>query len=150
MALEDILERKGKGMFDSAFVHEVMAESCTRETEWRGWGKDLDGLMDDARRAATLVETKLNEKDAEAYKVMVMQVAIEVAMSYREFSATASFGERMVRNIKIFIDKLIGMSLGHTYISDRLLNISFEEDVALSKLAEALNVNRDKVPVDIG
>lgn len=143
--LHKIIAQKAKGMFESAFVHEVMIETCAREKQWPDWSSDLDNVPEECKKMVAIVEAKLSRHDMDAYKHNVMFIATEVAKSYREFDVNMALPVRVFTCFKIAVDKMFGKIRGVTYESEDLLNISYEEDIALSQLSTALhsNVNDD-------
>lgn len=148
-SLREIIYKKGRGMFESAFVHEVMSETCARESEWGAWSRRLSDVLKECQKARELIARDLEERDVEAYALAVMDVAVEVAVAYREFDATASTPQKFSANFSILIDKLIGLITREKYISDRLLNISYKEDLGLSKLAVALELQDEEKPAEL-
>lgn len=147
--LKDIIYKKGRGMFESAFVHEVLAETCTREKDWALWETKVDNVLDECHKAKGVLEKSLEERDVNAFILTLMDVAVEVAVAYREFDNEAGHTEKFFTNIKIMIDKLIGLFARESYISERLLNISYKEDVGLTKLAHALGLDADEKPAEV-
>lgn len=148
-SLKEIIYKKGRGMFESAFVHEVLAETCTREKDWPLWETKVENVLDECLKAKGILHSQLEQRDVDAFILTLMDVAIEVAVAYREFDNEAGHAEKFFTNIKIMIDKLIGIFARQSYISERLLNISYKEDVGLSKLAHALGIDADEKPAEV-
>lgn len=141
-ALADIIERRARGMFKSAFVHEVLAETYGQKEHWREWGDMLDQVPAECSRVGALLEDKLLPHDMAGYQQTIMIIARDVARAFREFDQNSSAAERFMTTLRIQIDKLIGAVRGEQYESESLLNISVQEDLALGTLSEALKVKK--------
>lgn len=146
--LENIIERKSKGMFESAFVHEIMVETNGRQAEWRQWNKDLDNVLEQCGQAVAVISSKLEEKDLDAYRANIMAIALDVAKAFREFDDGASIFSKIFLQIRLFFEGVLkivsrGKGRGADYDMQTLYNISYEEDIALTKLSEALHPGLD-------
>ncbi len=137
-ALGEIIREKASGMFESAFVHEVMADVCDRRSGWNSWTNDLDKVPDECGRVVELISKKLSSRDLDSYRHNIMAIAIEVARAFREFDKNTPLFSRLWTKLRIWLDKVVGVTKGVTYESEDLLNVSFEEDLALAKLSDAL------------
>ena len=138
MALEKTITRIAQGMFESAFVHEVMADAFLRKDEWRSWGANIQNVPADCVAAVKFMQGRLSARDIDAYRHILMQIGLEVARAFREYDRSEPFFYRLIRWISIGVDRLFGIMHGEKYVSDDLLNISYEEDLALNELAKAL------------
>jgi hypothetical protein len=150
-AMEYLIEHRGQGSVMSKFVAEVMSETQARKNEWHMWGEDLENVFDECKRALEIIDhnvkiSRLSEKAEEAYRMNLMAIATEVAVSFREFSLMASIFDRITKFIKIRIDNIWGGVKGTSYESETLINVSYEEDVILSRLSEVLRMNVDGRP----
>ncbi|MBI4030256.1 MAG: hypothetical protein HY370_01125 [Proteobacteria bacterium] len=144
-ALESIINKKAAGMFESAFVHEVMAEICAGQENWARWAKHASNLPDDCRKAISLMEGRLGRHDMDGYRENVMYIAVEVAKAFREIDLGAPPSSlSFVGRIKLFLDGIAGKPKGKKYEAERLLNISYNEDRALAALSESLGIKRAK------
>lgn len=137
-ALGRIIEGRVKGGFKSTFVHEVMKEVFARRGDWAGWASVLDRVPDECREAVALLQPRLMATDMTAYRHGIMSIARDVAMAYREHDESVSTMARLMTDLRIGTDKLIGMIRGEAYMSEALLNISEKEDMALGALAAGL------------
>lgn len=137
-ALKNILAEHASGMFDTAFVHEVIAETYTRQKDWPKWRENLETVPADCTKAVQVVSKKLVQRDVDAFRENLMKIGTQIAHAFREFDEDAAFFVRLGTGIKLKIDKLIGLVRGEKYESESLLNISYAEDMALAELAKAL------------
>lgn len=142
--LSAIIERSGTGMFYSAFVHEVMAETYARKTEWAGWAGNLETVPEQGQAAVRLIEEKLTHRDAEAYYAMIMDIALEVAKAFREVDMTEPFWARCFSTLGLYREWLVNRLQGKDFDTALVRNISYAEDKALSELAGALKPVSDK------
>lgn len=137
-ALERAINGIVQGMFESAFVHEVMGETFLRKDEWRVWGANVQTVPTDCVAAIKFMQGRLPARDIDAYRHILMQIGLDVARAFREYDKSEPLFYRMIRGISIAVDRLFGIMHGEKYVSEDLLNISYEEDVALNELAKAL------------
>ncbi|HEY8189924.1 MAG TPA: hypothetical protein VIF12_04520 [Micavibrio sp.] len=137
-ALEKSIAGIVHGMFESAFVHEVMAEAFLRKPDWRNWEADIARVPEDCRRAVTLLQGKLTQRDVDSFRRILMQIGLEVARAFREYDKNEPLLYRFIRLIGMGVDRFFGALQGEKHVSEHLLNISYEEDLALNKLAKAL------------
>lgn len=144
-ALEKIIHEKSSGMFESAFVHEIMVETVARKDEWEKWADNIDDIETDCIKAAQILGKKMSRRDQDAYRQNIMYIATEVARAFREFGQKEAIPVKIWAFVRIRIDKIIGLFTGQRYESETLLNISYEEDIVLAKLSKALRMGVDDV-----
>ena len=148
-ALDEIMEAKAKsGMFESAFVHEIMVEAYSRKNDWHDWTEEINKVHQECHDAVIWISKKLSDRDVKAYGQNVMFIATEVAKAFREYDEEASSFQMFMTNIKIKIDTFIGLITGKEYESESLLNISYKEDLALAKLSQSLQLDNNEVSFD--
>lgn len=147
-ALEDIITKKAEGMFESAFVHEVMVETFAQKENWKSWGEHLENVPDECRKAVGIIQDKLAPNEVDAYRHNIMTISSRVAAAFREFDEKAAIPVKIWTSIKLGIDKIIGLFRGESYESEALLNVSYEEDTALARLSEALHAGVDDTAED--
>lgn len=139
-ALEHIIDRHAQGMFESAFVHEVMVETCTRKQEWPAWASQTGRVPEDCNRVVAALSEKLGARDMEAYRRSVMTVAVEVARTFREFDFSEPWPVRLGAGLRRFMDRLAGLAHRGGYDMRDWRSVSFAEDIALDKLSKALGM----------
>lgn len=137
-ALEKSIAGIVHGMFESAFVHDVMAESFLRKQDRQNWAVDIARVPEDCQRAITLLQGKMSGRDVDTFRRILMQIGVEVARAFREYDRNEPLIHRLTRVIGIGVNRFFGALQGERYVSEHLLNISYEEDIALNKLAKAL------------
>ncbi|MGZ9097313.1 MAG: hypothetical protein ACXW30_03335 [Micavibrio sp.] len=138
VALEKAINSIAQGMFESAFVHEIMAETFLRREDWRSWSTNVQSVPQNCVDAVKALQSRIPQRDIDAYRHILMQVGLEVARAFREYDQSAPLLTRIIRGISIGVDRIFGIMHGEKYVSEDLLNISYEEDLALNELAKAL------------
>ena len=138
--LEKIINGMGHGTFESAFAHEVMAETFTRRNDWKNWATGLESVPDSCEKAVAAIAGKLGAHDLDGYRQNIMNIGMEVANAFREFDSSTPLPVRAWTYAKLALDRLIGALSGQEYESNDILNISYSEDMALAKLAAALGL----------
>lgn len=137
-ALEKTIQVFAQGMYESALIHEILAETFLQKAEWRNWGRNLAAVPDDCRKAVQILKGKVSPRDVDAFRRILMQIGLEVARAFREYDKNEPWHYRLSRKIGMIVDRFFGAMRGEKYASEDLLNISYEEDIALNKLAMAL------------
>jgi hypothetical protein len=149
VTLEKIIIEKSRGMFESAFAHEVMAEICGRRGDWPRWGDSVDDVPATCEKARTAIAAKLGDHDLDGYRQNIMAIAVAVAEAFREFDFTTPLPARIMTYMKLALDRLIGKLSGQEYESNDILNVSYKEDVALAALAKSLGLDGSSIEDDL-
>lgn len=143
-ALEKTIQALAQGMFESALVHEIMSESFLRRAAWPEWAKNYSTLPENCKRAIGIMTThKIPARDIDAYRHILMQIGLDVARAFREVHTNEPMLHKITRGVGIAIDRFFGALQGDSRASEDLLNISYEEDLALNTLAQSLRGNID-------
>ena len=125
-----------------------MIETWARRDSWDKDVQNLENIPDECRRAVELITGQLSRQHLDAYRDTVMSIAVEVAKAYREPDGWQGVWSRLLTRIVTGIETLLGFLSGQPYDSKVLLNISYSEDVALSKLSSALSIGTEKDSVN--
>lgn len=147
-AIEDVIAKLSKGMFASAFVHEVMAETHKRREQWPSWGLQVGTVPDEARQIVAALKKKAMPQDAEAYVQTIMNIAYETAYAFREFDPSASIPIRIWVGLKLLWEAFIRTG-NKDYRVESVANISLAEEEAIAVLAEGLTLVSpgDEIPL---
>lgn len=137
--IETVIARLSKGMFASAFVHEVMAETHARRDRWPAWSLQVGTVPEDARAAVHILIDKVMPPDAEAYVQTVMNIAYETAYAFREYDPHASIPIRIWVSLNLMWEGFM-RKLQPDYRVESVANISLAEDQAIGILAAALTL----------
>ncbi len=144
-ALEGVIAQQARGMFYSAFVHEVMSDLWSRRLAWDDWSKDLARVPEDCMKAAHLLAQKMARRDLDAYRATIMTIATEVAKAFRESPAGNGAGAELIVHVKLWLGRMGSFLRGEPYDPLAIANISKIEDKALSRLADALSSGAESV-----
>jgi hypothetical protein len=139
-ALNEIIIEKGRSIFESAFVYEVMAEICRRREDWKYWSLNVEAVPADCATACKIITAKLGPHDLNVYRETVMDIATTVAHAFREFDSDAPLSLRISTYTKLIAHGLIALFRTGKIESSEFLNISYDEHVALTRLSDSLGL----------
>lgn len=142
-ALERAMATIAGAMFESAMVHEVMAEAFLRKQDWTAWSAELATVTDECRRAIRVMTGRVSQRDVDAYRNNLMRMALTVARAFREDDRNEPWLFRLGRGLSVAVDRVFGALQGEKFNPDDILNISYDEDQALNDLAKALRGGDD-------
>ncbi len=141
-ALASIVRGFTEDFLKSEFVEAIMRETVRHMDEWDGWNDDVDSIPSEIRRGIELAALYIDHKQMSAFKQSLMDVAMTVAMAYREFDSTTPFSVQMRIYSKYWMEYVRSyIQKTQPPIMDQYLNISHEEHQALDALEEALRMN---------
>jgi hypothetical protein len=141
--LEAIIANQAKGMFHSAFAHEIMAELWAARAQWPTWDDDTSRVLAECAEAARIVNLKLARHDLDAYRATIMYIATEVAKAFREDAVHPSIFTAIGTHLRLWKGRMGTALRNEPYDPVALLNISPTEDKALSELAQALSIGAE-------
>lgn len=140
-ALANIVRGFTEDFLKSEFVEAVMRESVAQRGDWDNWNGNIDAIPDEVRRGIEIAATKIDYKHVSAFKNSLMDVAMTVAMAYREFDETTPFTAQMKIYSKFWLEYARSYVLKtQPPIMDMYLNISQDEHKALDALSAALRM----------
>ncbi len=105
--IERVVAKLSEGMFASAFVHEVLAETHARRGQWEAWGLQVGTVPDEARQAVNILIDKVLPPDAEAYVQTIMNIGYETAYAFREYDRSDSIPIRFWVGLNLLWDAFI-------------------------------------------
>ncbi len=134
-ALSNILHGFAEDVFGSETIQHIISATIRQKSEWSGWGINLELVPDDCRIAIEVLREHGDEKDANAFKRQLMEIAEAVALAFREHeqvSVFAAFG--------MYVSYMFSGSkkAGRKRTFDEFLNISASERKTLSAISDAL------------
>lgn len=150
-ALRSIIISFSEDFLKSEFVEEIMRETVNRRDRWPEWEKNTDGVPDECTKAVEMVAAQLEEKDTTAFKRNLMQIAMTVALAYREFEEGLPLMDKLKIYTRYYRQRLLASIKGEQILSlDEYLNISRAEHAALSQLSAALRMEyREGLPPQV-
>ncbi len=140
-ALAAIVRGFTEDFLKSEFVEEIMRATVQRVDEWDQWAGAPENVPDEVRRGIEIAALYIDHKQIHALKQSLNDVAMTVAMAYREFDETTPFAAQMRIYSKYWIECARSyMKKTQPPIMDQYLNISAAEHKALDVLNAALRL----------
>ena len=140
-ALAAIVQGFTEDFLKSEFVEEIMRATVQHVDEWDQWGGKTENIPDEVRRGIELAALYIDYKQINALKQSLHDVAMTVAMAYREFDEAAPFGAQMRLYSKYWIAYARSyVQKAQPPIMDQYLRISAAEHKALDVLSGALRL----------
>lgn len=141
-AIAGIVRGFTEDFLKSEFVEAVMRETVQHIGEWDGWNGNVETIPDEVRRGIEIAAQKVDHKQVSAFKSSLMDVAMTVAMAYREFDETTPLNAQIRIYTKYWLEYLRSyVTKTQPPIMDQYLNISQDEHKALDKLSVALRID---------
>ena len=91
-ALESIVTSYAEDFCKSEFVEELMRQTVVHKEEWPAWSENLQDVPLECQRSVDVLSDYLEAKDVEAFKSNLMEIAVAVAMAYREMTGKPPLG----------------------------------------------------------
>lgn len=140
-ALAAIVRGFTEDFLKSEFVEEIMRASVQRMDEWDQWAGQPENIPGEIRRGIEIAALYIDYKQIHALKQSLNDVAMTVAMAYREFDETTPFAVQM----RIYSQYWLAYARSYVKktqppIMDQYLNISAAEHKALGALNAALRL----------
>lgn len=142
-ALETIISSYAEEYLKSEFVQKLLEKTFSGKDSWSLWAQNVGAVPAECARLTEILESHLPAREISAFRENLMDIAVAVAMVFREEEDSESkasapdFLERILRALGIS-----GKESVHA-------NISRAELKALRTLAKALKV-RDPAPLFSG
>lgn len=141
-ALENVVIFYVEDFCKSEFAQSIMLETLQNKIDWPNWNENIHLVPEECKQVFDALLDKLEMKDIVAFKNNLLEIAIAVAMAYREFDATEPWVDRFKVYLSILVQRIKLMLKGETLPSpDQMLNISRDEKMAINLLADTLGIN---------
>ncbi len=138
-ALRVLLTAYVQDTLKSQQVQALMDATIGQQADWPQWGTDLTTVPNECVQALTILSPILTAKELNAFKGNLIEVALTVAMAFREVDADASLLVRMRIYMRLWRDRWQAFISGQAMSAqDEILNVSAAEQQALQSLAKAL------------
>lgn len=139
-SLSNILREFAEDFCKSEFSQKVLMETLRVRGLWPSWSQNIGAAPEECRRIIDLLEIHFDNRALRAFKEVLVEIALAVAMAFREGGAEhakkelrlSGFGE-ILRNV-IDLVRMNANSAPH-------MNISKNEQIALERLCKAMNFN---------
>ena len=132
--LNTIVAAYAEDYLKSEFVQRLMEETLAKRDEWDKWSDNIAELPAECGRLLGLLATRVPSSDVNNFKNNLMDIAIAVAMAFRE---TSTIAETPFDRIRSFFRILFGGF--RTATADE--SISAAEHRALVELANVMGIN---------
>ena len=140
-ALRGIITGFAEDFLKSEFVEELMRETVSRKDLWPAWEKDTDTVPAECTKAVGIVAARLEQKSTTSFKHNLMEIAMTVALAYREFDDDQPLVEKIKVYFRYYRQRIEAMLQNKQILSfDEYLNISRAEHEALTQLSAALRM----------
>lgn len=140
-ALENVVTYYVEDFCKSEFAQSIMLETLRNKVDWPNWQVDINHVPEDCKKVFDALADQLEMKDIIAFKNNLLEIAVAVAMAYREFDASEPWIERFKVYLALLIERVKMMLKGQDLPSaDQMLNISLEEKAAINLLADTLGI----------
>lgn len=141
-ALANVVTYYVEDFCKSEFAQGVMLETLRYKEDWPNWKDDIKTVPDDCRKVLDALSGRQDVKDIVAFKNNLLEIAIAVAMAYREFSSSEPWAERFRVYLSVLMSKIKASLKGErTGSADQILNISRDEKAAINLLASTLGIH---------
>jgi len=144
IALESIITSFAEDFLKSEFVEELMRASLKKKAEWDKWRGGIEAVPQECKELVDIATAQISQKDALAFRENLMDVALTVAMAYREEEdggGSGAIGDA-ISKASGFILSLIGKRRQDD--SAGVANISSAEQGALMLLSRILDIKLDR------
>lgn len=137
-SLTTILREYSEDFCKTEFSQKVLMECLQARGKWPSWSHNIDTVPDEARRTIDTLSPMFSDKEMNGFKEVIVDIALAVAMAFREVSEGLSSASRpsVIKNI---MDRLTGRGKADPLAH---MNISPAEKVALGKLCKAIGYTR--------
>lgn len=141
-ALAAIVRGFTEDFLKSEFVEEVMRHTVAHSDQWDQWGGQSENIPDEVRRGIEIAALYIDHKQIHAFKQSLNDVAMTVAMAYREFDSATPLAAQMRIYSKYWLECARSyIKKTQPPIMDQYLNISAAEHRALDRLQDALQID---------
>jgi hypothetical protein len=141
LALTNVVTYYVEDFCKSEFAQSVMLETLRHKPDWVNWGENIENTPQECRQVFDALTGQVDMRDIVAFKNNLLEIAIAVAMAYREFDSSEPLTERFKIYLDVMMRQLKAMIKGQVAESfDQMLNISRSEKAAINQLAQTLDI----------
>ena len=132
-AIENVIVTMAKLGKASNFVRDVAHETLSQKAYWPQWRAQAGALFTDCNKATSFLAGYVSKEDLHEYRLFLWRIASAVAQAHNELGAEKKFNENLIAG---FFEKIADKITGED--DDAFMNVSPEEQAALSRLKQAL------------
>ncbi len=137
--LNNILREYSEDYCKSEFAQKILMETLAQRTQWPSWSQDMPSVLTQCTEALAMLEGKLTAKELESVKEVLIEIALSVAMAFREESRDGAVADQPspYGRVSSVLKKIMGGKAERDPLSH--LSISLDERAALTRLCKAMN-----------
>lgn len=142
-ALENIVTFYAEDTVKGEFPQEVMLEMLKRKSEWENWNtpENIHKVPEQCLRLNEMLKDEVGDKQIQAFKQNLIDIAIVIAQAYCEFDATASAVSKIEVHMSLFMRRMRMMLAGAEMTNNTLsISISPAERSAIKMLADNMGI----------
>lgn len=140
-ALASIINGFTRDVFGSEAVQYIMMETLQQKDKWEEWAANTNNILEDCQKAIDIMNEVEDEKEVNAFKQRLIEIAEAVALAFREYD-NLNFFTKLKVYLLYYKEKRKAQKRNQTYKTmDQFLNISLKERQALYSLAHTLDVH---------
>jgi len=141
-ALEYIVSGFTEDFCKTEVVEQLMREALVQKDHWHEWEENIDNVLTECREAIELLAAHFDHKEVTSFKSNILEIATAVAMAYREFDRSAPLSVKIKMYTALYRDRIMAWFEHRPPTpADEILNISQEEQSALTELADVLRLD---------
>lgn len=147
-ALEGIVTGFSEDFLKSEFVEELMRATLAQRGQWEAWSENLEAVPAECAQALEAAQEQLAVKDVLSLRQTLMEIAVAVAVAYRESGEARALPGQVSLYGRYFWDSLLARLTGRKTLSmGDTLNISAAERAALQSLSAVLRIDLSGNPI---
>lgn len=135
-ALENVVTFYVEDTLKSEFSQSIMLATLQHKAYWAEWSEGVEDVPTECTYIANYLVDCIDERKLAGFKNNLLEIAMAVALAYRETAATTGFFAKL-RNLLTF--RSVKISSDETSTD---LNISEAERIAINHLAEKLGLSQ--------
>lgn len=136
-SLTSILREYSEDFCKTEFSQKVLMDCLRARAQWPGWSHNIDTVPAQADRLMILLAPMLSDKELNAFREVLIDIAVAVALAFREEREAREKAENpsILKNLLLFFSGGKEDVLAHA-------NVSRAEKEALAALCTALKYTR--------
>lgn len=140
LALRTLLTAYVQDTLKSPQVQALMEATIQHQPEWPQWLEGLETVPAECREAIDLLSEFMHPKELGAFKSNLIEIAITVALAFREIDVTAVGVQKLSIYGRLWLERWQAFIQGRAMTGqDEILNVSAAEKAALQQIGRALD-----------
>ena len=139
-SLTSILQQFSQDFYKTEFTQKVLMDTLQARSSWAAWSKNIDAVPAEGDAIIEVLKTLLMPDELHAFKTVLMDIAMTVAMAFRENAGQPVDKVRPLPVVRDILSRM--MHLGPSVDPMDHINISDDEKSALRALFAAMDYQR--------